>query len=245
MSTSTETFENLIKRNESDTLDFKLCNYAFDADSKEERKRKRAKFIKDIISMANTPRDESAYIVLGVRSYPDGRKELVGLDTHIDDAEFQGKFSSMCHPHPIFRYEPVQQKGKTFAFIEIPADRSIGPFLPIDDVGKVLRKHSVYHRRNSQNASADVSEQRKIYEWFRGSRNLRPPCDCVDPKWDEFIQAVHGFDSNRKYILVTSPGLSRDREDLRKIYQMFRGYWWLTLIISHQRVVCLLVPRRL
>jgi len=51
-----------------------MRNYAFEVGTPEEKKRKQAQFVKDIISMANTPRDGSAYIVLGVRSFPDGRK---------------------------------------------------------------------------------------------------------------------------------------------------------------------------
>lgn len=207
MSTPVETFENLLKSNESDTVDFKVCNYAFDSSTPEEKKRKRAEFVKDIISMANTPRDGSSYIVLGVRIFPDGKKDLEGLDASLDDADLQSKFDSICHPHPRFKYEPVQHAGKSFAFIEIPADKNIGPILPLKDVGNVLRMHAVYHRRNSQNAMADVSEQKRIYEWFRGSMDLRPPSDYSNPLWDQFLCAVHGFDSSRKYILITSPGI--------------------------------------
>jgi hypothetical protein len=207
MSTPVETFESLLKKNESDTVDFKMCNYAFDVGTSEENKRKRAEFVKDIISMANTPRDGSAYVILGVRSFPDGRKELEGLDTFLDDADLQSKFDTICHPHPRFKYEPVLHEGKNFAFIEIPADKSIGPILPIKDVGNVLRIHAVYHRRNSQNALADGSEQKRIYEWFSGSMSLHPPSDCSNPLWDKFLRAVHGFDFIRKYILITSPGI--------------------------------------
>lgn len=207
MSTPKEIFENLLKRNESDTVDFKMCNYIFDVGTPKEKKRKRAEFVKDIISMANTPRDESAYIVLGVRSFSDGRKDLEGLDAFHDDADLQSKFDAICHPHPRFKYEPVLHDGKNFAFIEIPADNTIGPILPIKDVGNILRLQAVYHRRNSQNALADASEKKKIYKWFSGSMDLRPPSDYTDPLWDQFLHAVHDFDSIRKYILITSPGI--------------------------------------
>ncbi|NJK93352.1 MAG: hypothetical protein HC904_16995 [Blastochloris sp.] len=153
------------------------------------------------------PRDGSAYIVLGVRCYPDGRKELNGLGSFPDDADLQSKFDTICYPHPRFKYEPVLSSGKQFAFIEIADDKSIGPILPIKDVGNVLRKHTVYHRRNSQNAMADVSEQKRIYGWFRESIDLRPQNDCSDPLWDKFLRAVHEFESSRKYILITSPGI--------------------------------------
>ena len=54
--------EELLKRQESDDLDFKSQQYNLtDGHS-------RSEFIKDIIAMANTPRSGSAYILLGVRN---------------------------------------------------------------------------------------------------------------------------------------------------------------------------------
>jgi hypothetical protein len=207
MSTPEEIFEDLLRKNEFDTLDFKMCNYAFDADTNDARQRKRAEFVKDIISMANTPREESAYVVLGVLSFPDGRTELKGLDAFLDDAELQSKFDGICHPHPRFKYEPVLHNGKKYAFIAIPADSKFGPIVPTKDVGKILRQHAVYHRRNSQNAMADSSEQKRIYDWFKGAMELRPPSEASNPIWEQFLDAVHGFDSIRKYILITSPDI--------------------------------------
>ncbi len=46
---------------ENETLDFKAKMYDLSYDSN------KAKFIKDIISMANTPRDETSYIIIGVK----------------------------------------------------------------------------------------------------------------------------------------------------------------------------------
>jgi len=240
MSTPVETFENLLKKNESDTVDFKMRNYAFEVSTPEEKKRKQAQFVKDIISMANTPRDGSAYIVLGVHSFPDGRKDLEGLDAFLDDADLQSKFHNICHPHPRFKYEPVLHQGKSFAFIEIPADKSIGPILPLKDIGNLLRMHTVYHRRNSQNATADVSEQKRIYEWFRGSMDLRPPSDCSNPLWDQFLRAVHGFDSIRKYILITSPGIVEQGGPVENLANI---PWLLVADFDHTSQECGLLSR--
>lgn len=240
MSTPVETFENLLKMNESDTIDFKISNYSFDVGTPEEKKRKRAEFVKDIISMANTPRDGSAYVVLGVRSFPDGRKVLEGLDTFHDGADLQSKFLSICHPHPRFKYEPVIHEGKNYAFIEIPADKSIGPILPIIDKGNVLRIHAVYHRRDSQNALADVSEQKRIYEWFRGSLDLRPPSNCSNPLWDQFLRDVHGFDSIRKYILIASPGIVDQGGPVENLANV---PWLLVADFDHMSQECGLLAR--
>ena len=235
MSIPEEIFKELLKKNESDTVDFKMCNYTFDVTTQDEKHRKRAEFVKDIISMANTPRNESAYVVLGVCSFPDGRKELKGLDTFLDDADLQAKFDTVCHPHPRFKYEPVLHDGKNFAFIEIPADKSIGPILPIKDVKNVLRIHTVYHRRNSQNAQADVSEQKRIYEWFKGSIDLRPPSDCANPIWDQFLGAVHGFDSIRKYILIASPCIMEQSSPVENLANV---PWLLVADFDHMSQEC-------
>jgi hypothetical protein len=48
---------------ESPTLDFKQEPFRLDNDHF------KSKFIKDILSMANTPRDETSYIVIGVKAH--------------------------------------------------------------------------------------------------------------------------------------------------------------------------------
>lgn len=206
MPTPGEVFEKLLERNESDTLDFKQQLYSFEGDTPIEKRRKRGDFVKDIICMANTPRDDSAYIVFGVRASADGKKELRSLGEHVDDADLQAKFEAFCHPHPRFRYEPVTYEGKSYAYIEIPADRNIGPCVPIVDKFDSLRQFGIYHRRNSKNALADATEQKKIYEWFRDSRELGVPHETDDPVWDQFLRAVHDFDPSRRYLLCLSPG---------------------------------------
>jgi len=207
MKIPTEVFEELINLNESDTLDFKEGQYSFDADTKEAKNRKRANFVKDIICMANTPRKASAYIVLGVRVLPDGKKELLGLSNHVDDADLQEKVESLCSPHPRFKYEPVTYQNKSYAYIEILADQSFSTHLPQKNIG-ALQKFGVYHRRNSQNALADGREQERIHAWFQGSCEIGDTQEIEDPEWDQFFRAVHGFEPSRKYLLFVSPGIS-------------------------------------
>lgn len=79
------TLSELLKRSELRTLDFKLEPYDFTGTTPEEKNRKRSEFAKDIVSMANTPREESAYIVIGVKRKPDGSNELKSVQAHIDD----------------------------------------------------------------------------------------------------------------------------------------------------------------
>jgi len=67
-------FSMLLNRPEGKTLDFKAKGY--DTSS---RRDKRA-FAKDLASLANTPREGDAHIVLGVKKHLDGSFELLGLD---------------------------------------------------------------------------------------------------------------------------------------------------------------------
>ena len=61
MSNQHEIIESLLGRIEGNFIDFKVKQYTLDTE------RQKSAFIKDVIAMANTPRDESAYIVLGGR----------------------------------------------------------------------------------------------------------------------------------------------------------------------------------
>ena len=96
-----EQFLALLQRVEDETLDFKREGYNL---SREDQK---YSLIKDVICMANTPRNENAYLVLGVMKHPDGKTELVGLDSYADEANLQSQFSERVYPVPRFSYELV------------------------------------------------------------------------------------------------------------------------------------------
>lgn len=78
-----EELRNLLSEPESPRLDFKrdapkLDNEGF-----------RASFIKDVLAMANTPREGTAYIIYGVDLQPDGSKVWCGVHPFVDDADLQ------------------------------------------------------------------------------------------------------------------------------------------------------------
>ena len=60
MSFDQETLDSILQRTEDNFLDFKVQQYKFDTNYQI------SGFVKDILTMANTPRNESAYIVIGV-----------------------------------------------------------------------------------------------------------------------------------------------------------------------------------
>uniref|UniRef100_UPI0030D934FC AlbA family DNA-binding domain-containing protein n=1 Tax=Zunongwangia profunda TaxID=398743 RepID=UPI0030D934FC len=79
---TTNEFENLISKPEGSTLDFKKKIYDFRSNSEES-----AKFIKDVISFSNTIRNESSYIIFGIKDKPDGTLDLIGL-TGVNGASY-------------------------------------------------------------------------------------------------------------------------------------------------------------
>ena len=74
--------EILLSRLESEDLDFKSRPYNLS------NRYLQAKFIKDIVAMANTPRSDSAYILLGVTEYSGKATGVPGVESHPDEAEF-------------------------------------------------------------------------------------------------------------------------------------------------------------
>ena len=77
-----ELVDQLLQRQESNELDFKSEQYRFYTDHL------KSQFIKDIVSMANTIRSGSAYILLGVKGRLNLDHEVKGLPHHHDEAQF-------------------------------------------------------------------------------------------------------------------------------------------------------------
>ncbi len=201
--TIAETFAELLKQTEGPSVDFKRDPY--DLSEAEGR----GALIKDIISLANTPRTGAAHIVLGVKAHADGSKDLVGLSKSIDDNEYQNAVKSKVFPIPTFLYVPVQHEEKIFGVLVIPTERR-GPFQAIDDVGKKLRRYVIYWRRGSQNDEARPDEQDVIRRWCAGEvqRPIEIPSSPITP-WDRLLTKTHSFEPNRVYVLLVGP-LSSD-----------------------------------
>ncbi len=132
---------------ESSTLDFKRDLYRLD---KKDGDDLRSKFIKDILSMANTPREQASYIVIGVTANPNGTKTLVGVPgDHPDDAKLQQTLNlAKVQPKPEFSYQAIRVDGLSYGVIEIPLQNH-GPYIPTENYG-VLRSSHVYFRSSSR-----------------------------------------------------------------------------------------------
>ena len=192
----------LLKRQESNELDFKSQynlsnNYG------------RSKFIKDIVAMANTPRSESAYILVGVLEQSGKVISIPGVTDHPDESDLGGIVSGKITPTPRFSYRQVQYGDLEIGLIEIPCDQP-GVVVPRIDSG-VLRGNAVYIRRNTQNIEAGPVDLSNIFR----STSAIPPSEPTlhTGAWEQLYRACEAFDHRRIYIAILDRELGADARD--------------------------------
>ena len=193
-----EVFKSLLSRSESETLDFKRDNYDL---SNEEKK---IDLVKDVICMANTPRKEDSYIILGVKRLANGENELSGIKRDLDDADIQLLLKSKVNPPPAFNYEVLEYEDLRFGVLKILPSR-LGPCVPINDLAEKLRKGQVYFRRGSMNDLAQSEDLHRIIAWINNGSAATATSEGSFPSWEGFLSAMQSFDHSRRYLLVTSP----------------------------------------
>ena len=193
----TDQFLRLLSRPESDTLDFKAAAYDLSTANG------RNSFTKDVLALANTPREVLARIILGVTWTPERGAVVTGLDSQLDDTVFQDAISDgRVTPRPKFRVVPFQYEGKQVGIVEIEPERT-GPYTPIKDYPGTpeLIGGAVYYRSGSQNRRAIGRHLHTILQWFVGSRGSAEHSRRLSP-WTTFMSATHGFEPGRNYLLV-------------------------------------------
>jgi len=159
---SAKDFENILSKPESSVLDFKRENYKLINDTDNTNT---AKFVKDIISFANTVRMEPAYIIIGVEAQPDNTKNLIGIDQHIDDATMQDKVKDKVFPRPEFNYYPLPYQQRIFGIVEIPVVKYQSPICAIVKM-KGLEVGRMYYRKGSANVEANMHEIIAVNNWL-------------------------------------------------------------------------------
>src|ERR1035441_6216815 len=105
-------FVALLARPEGPQLDFKRESYKLTGEAAGD-------LIKDVLSMANTPREDDSYLILGVKKHADGKVDLFGLSECPDDNEVQNAVKSKVHPCPVFLFFTITHQGKVFGIIRI------------------------------------------------------------------------------------------------------------------------------
>lgn len=189
----------LLGQPEGETIDFKLTFHDFATD------KGKGDFVRDILAMSNTPRSCSAYIIVGVKD-TNGSRTLVGASTTLDEVAFQSQLRDRVYPVPVLRFSVHRHENKDFGVIELPPEK-YGPCTPVRTNPQLkLFEGQVWFRRGSSNDIAKSADLQRILAWINGqgvatNDGLLPTI----AQWPEFIEAVHNFAPDRRYLLVTHP----------------------------------------
>ena len=202
----------LLERPEGETLDFKAIGY----DLSESKKRR--DFAKDLASLANTPREGNAYIVLGVKQLPHGELNFWGIETNVDDAQLQSVASDFLEPTPRFTYEVVQHKGVDLGLITVHLGQET-PAVAKKTIDSGFVKETIYFRRGSKNDAASTLEQGRIWDWFHGKgvKNIPTNPYIVEPAWTRYLTEVSNLSPVARHILVTDARLQGEVNNLSGI----------------------------
>lgn len=145
------TLEQLLHEEESSTLDFKRDQYPFDgADDKA-----KSELLKDILAFSNAWRRTTACILIGVDEVRGGCSKIVGVKTHLDDANLHQFVNSKIQRSVAFSYQPFRTENTEIGVIEIPIQER--PFYLKKKFGK-LNADIVYKRDGSSTAIATLDE---------------------------------------------------------------------------------------
>lgn len=148
------TLQKILQTPENELVDFKSEHY-FQQDGSEwdKDKPKTNDFIKDILSLMNTIRDKSAYIVIGIQ---DKTHEVLGIYFQIDSRRLHSKFDYKCNYAPRFLTYPLQYEGKELSIIEIPVQKYPHPCVLLKTMKPdFLERNRVYYRKGDSNAEAE------------------------------------------------------------------------------------------
>ena len=108
--------ENLLHQEEGPALDFKEEQYLFEnADV-----RSKAELLKDILALANSWRLTTAYILIGVKEVKGGRSEIIGVESHLDDANLHQFVNGKTQRPVEFSYLPFRTGDGEVGAIQIP-----------------------------------------------------------------------------------------------------------------------------
>lgn len=133
-----DNLQDIIKyENECTEIDFKKVQY---------KKMNHESFLKDIMSLANGRSKNNKYIIIGVKHFPNGERDIVGVeDDFVDEATYQQLIHTNIEPEIKFKYYAFDYEGKKIGVFEI-LDCSNPPYLMKKDFGK-LRLGDGYIRK--------------------------------------------------------------------------------------------------
>lgn len=130
--------------NESTCLDFKMEEY---------RNQEYEKLIKDVMSMANAPVNQTKYIIIGVKDSPGADKQFIGLDPITDQANLENIIQENIEPIVKFKYYSYDYKGIMLGIIEIYGNNN-QPYMMKKDY-KNLSKGDIWIRKGTRQSKAN------------------------------------------------------------------------------------------
>jgi hypothetical protein len=145
---------------ECTSVDFKRDQYASP---------KHNDLICDVVAMAKADVEGDRYIAIGVKLFPDGRRELRGIapDQMVDIATYEQLLTDNVEPALAIQYVPHELDGKLFAILVIRScDQQ--PYVIKKDRGS-LRRGDSFIRRGTHNARLTRGDLERIY----GNRSRR------------------------------------------------------------------------
>jgi hypothetical protein len=145
-------FNILIRKSESDTLDFKAQQYCFAGGSEEDK----SELLKDILAFANVWKETDAYILVGVKERNQRAEGISGVTTHLADHELQEFVNKKTNRPIVFSVEALTFDGHELDVIRIACSQARPIFLK-KNFGKIA-KDAVYMRRGSSTAIAGADE---------------------------------------------------------------------------------------
>ena len=151
MALDIEQLERLLNQEESLTLDFKQNQYPFERADEAVK----GELLKDILAFANATREDTAYILIGVKEVKGRRNLVVGVDQFLDDAQIQQFVNSKTQRPVEFSYQYISIENRTIGVIEIPVQSR--PIYLKKKFGKVGARE-VYVRRGSSTEVASPDE---------------------------------------------------------------------------------------
>ena len=155
MPMDSQLLESLLHQEEGSALDFKGEQYAFDgADNV-----KKSELLKDILAFANSWRQTTAYILIGIEEVKGGRSKVIGVQTHLDDANLHQFVNHKTQRVVEFSYLPFHTDQVEIGVIEIPLQER--PTFLKKSFGK-LDQDTVYVRDSSSTRVAAPSEIAKM-----------------------------------------------------------------------------------
>ncbi len=205
--------EEFLSSSERNICDFKEYIYTLSTDND------KGKFIKDILCMANTPRSESAYIIIGIKQAT-GKNYFRDVDLSVDENQFLTIIKSVIGPEPPnvsyyqYHYHP---KKVTLGIFEIGISNH-GPYYSKKDYTTKVIANKIYYRFSSSNTDASDKMILDIKGWMKS---------YSDDRW-ETIMTYMQFHSKDKYnyILVYEDNLSFTRQQL----EVFPNINWSAII---------------